>query len=362
MWNLLSNTLMYMKNKKIPKVLINIPQGIGGVANFYECLSTLKSENIVYNHIGKVKRWIAPIHILYNYIVFIFKCFSYDIIMVNPSLSKLCIYRDGIYCYIAKILGKKTVVFWRGFNHEYFNNVVRNKYVGFLNKTLFKADHTMVLGESILAALNSIGCNTPYSVHTTVLPSEFQLKSPRIFRDDKFVILFLARLEISKGIMEALNAYSILKERFPHINLVIAGDGKAMRAVRQKITSENLKDITILGHITGESKYEAYRNADMYFFPSYYEGMPNSMLEAMGMALPVVTSSVGAITDFFENNKMGYMIDDIKNVDCYVEAITKLITLPNKENISKYNYIYAQRMFIDKVVISRIESTLNTII
>lgn len=351
-----------MKNKQVSRILINIPKGIGGVSNFYECLSTLKSENIVYNHIGRVIRYIAPIHIIYNYIIFIFKCFFYDVIVVNPSLSKLCIYRDGIYCYIAKALGKKTVVFWRGFNHEYFNNVVRNKYAGFLNQTLFKADHMMVLGKSILGALNSIGCNTPYSIHTTVLPSEFLLKQKRFFRDDKFTILFLARLEISKGIIEALTAYSILKKRFPHINLVIAGDGKAMSDVRQKIERENLKDITVLGHVTGKSKYEAYRNADMYLFPSYYEGMPNSMLEAMGMALPVVTSNVGAIPDFFENGKMGYMVDDIKNVDCYVEAIAKLITLPNKESISEYNCIYAKRIFIDKVVISRIESTLNSII
>lgn len=356
-----------MKNKA--EILINVPipisnKSIGGIANYYNIVDKKKQIPINYfkpkrhSNNSKVAKLFSVFVYIYNYINFLFILKQYKVVVLNPSMTKSCIYRDSLYFLLAKLLNKKVVVFWRGFNHNYFTSVVKEKYSKLLNKTLLKADHTIVLGKNIYKELNSIGFNSSYSIATTILPEELLLKEKRVFKKDKFTLLFLARLEKDKGIFEALEAYKILKKQFAYINFLIAGSGCAMDIVKRKIEDEKIDDVTLLGHVSGVNKYKAYLEADTYFLPSYYEGMPNSVLEAMGMGLPVVTSNVGALPDIVENGKMGYIINDIKNVDKYVEAITNLIENKQLGKISDYNRNKAKTKFLDKIVVANLESIL----
>jgi len=351
------------------KIIILRPalrQNRGGVGSYYNIVEKL-TDRIDFFNIGKrssCKNWLTQlqsiIYSLTDYIRFIFVLPWYNLVVVNPSMTKNCLYRDSLYIRIAKLFHKKVVVFWRGFNHLYFDNVVKCKYKKLLNNTFFRVDHTIVLGKNIYEALHTIGCNTPYSISTTILTSGLLLRSPKQFKSGKFTILFLARLEKDKGIMEALDCYKIVKHHYPFVDMLIAGSGKAFSDVQTRILEENIPDVKLLGYVSGESKYNAYYHADMYIFPSYYEGMPNSVLEAMGMGLPVVTSKVGGLTDFFEDEKMGYIIDDWK-LERYVKAIFCLIENNNIEQISEYNRSYAKRHFLDYIVVSKFENCLLSI-
>lgn len=160
--------------------------------------------------------------------------------------------------------------------------------------------------------------------------------------------------------MEALDCFKIVKINYPFVDMLIAGSGEILSEVQMRITEENISDVKLLGYVSGEDKYKAYYQADMYLFPSYYEGMPNSVLEAMGMGLPVITSKVGGLIDFFENGKMGYMIDDW-NPEKYAKAISLLIDNNCLEKISDYNRNYAKQHFLDYIVVSKLESCLISV-
>ncbi|WP_418892367.1 glycosyltransferase family 4 protein [Limibacterium fermenti] len=343
-----------------------LKQSKGGVGNYYDIVEKL-TELIDFFRIGKrscMKNKLIQlqsiIYYITDYIRFIFIVPRYSLVVVNPSMTKNCLYRDSLYIRIAKIFHKKVVVFWRGFNHLYFNSVVRDKYKKLLNNTFFQANHTIVLGENIYKSLHEIGCNTPYTVSTTILTSDLLLDSSKQFKPGKFTILFLARLEKDKGIMEALDCYKIVKRDYPFVNMLIAGFGNAFTDVQSRIDNENISDVQLLGNVFGESKYNAYHDADMYLFPSYYEGMPNSVLEAMGMGLPVVTTKVGGIPDFFEDEKMGYIINDC-NPEKFARAIYSLIENDQLEQISEYNRNYAEQHFLDCIVVSKLENCLISI-
>ena len=348
------------------KIIICCPHFkiLGGVSNYYQVFSIKQSINAKLFFIGKRSHKITKlsrIQTAYQYITDYIRFFliiqRYDQLVVNPSMSKLCLHRDALYIRIAKLFRKKVVVFWRGFNHLYFNEVVKHRYQSLLKSTFFRADHTIVLGENIYESLHSIGCNTPYSIHTTIIPSELILRSPKSFTHGKFTILFLARLEKDKGILEAIECYRLVKRIYPFVNMLIAGDGKDFLNIQKFIIEENISDVELLGNVSGESKYNAYYHADLYLFPSYYEGMPNSVLEAMGMGLPVITSKVGGLPDFFENGKMGYMIDDWDSKK-YADAVLRLIEHDNLGEISDYNRNYAKEIFLDDIVISKLEKCL----
>jgi glycosyltransferase involved in cell wall biosynthesis len=85
--------------------------------------------------------------------------------------------------------------------------------------------------------------------------------------------------------------------------------------------------------------------ADLFFFPSYGEGMPIVVLEAMLYGLPVVSRPVGGLPDLIENDRTGYLVDSL-DAEAFVEPILTLIR--NKDlyrNISQYNHQYALKHF-----------------
>jgi glycosyltransferase involved in cell wall biosynthesis len=152
-------------------------------------------------------------------------------------------------------------------------------------------------------------------------------------------------VEIYKGIYELIEAYGLLKLKYPKMKLTIAGNGHELENVVKHIEMNNYIDIIISGYLTGDAKYELLASGNLFVFPSYSEGMPNAVLEGMAVGLPIVTTKVGGLNDFFENGIMGSYIE-IKNVNSIVKEISHLYENQELRNtISKYNIKFAFEKF-----------------
>lgn len=94
----------------------------------------------------------------------------------------------------------------------------------------------------------------------------------------------------------------------------------------------------------------------IYILPTYHgEGMPHSLLEAMGFGLPVITRPVGGVIDFFEHGKMGY-ITESKDPAVLAELIENLIEDAElRREMAIYNFKYAQQRFLSSEVVKRLE-------
>ncbi len=110
-------------------------------------------------------------------------------------------------------------------------------------------------------------------------------------------LLFIGRLVEDKGIFELLEAVRIVRRTLP-VRLVVAGMGPAEGEVRRRLGLLGLTDcVELRGYVTGAALDSAYKQADAFVLPSYREGFPLVVMEAMDYGLPVVTTPIRGCAD-----------------------------------------------------------------
>jgi glycosyltransferase involved in cell wall biosynthesis len=241
---------------------------------------------------------------------------QYDLVHLNPSFNYGALVRDAVFLRMAKIWKKKTLVFFRGFNLDHVRFV--DKYFCKLFIAAYgSTDCFAVLASDFKNRLLSWGFTQPVFVETTLVDDEFvntfsiSDRMRRIAGRRKTNLLFLSRIVKEKGVIETLQAFKLLSERYQSLSLTIAGDGPYLNeAVRFAEETGLQEKISFVGHVDGDSKKEVLTNSDIYIFPSYTEGMPNSVLEAMAFGLPVVVTPVGGLKDIVKNGEHGFLLPE----------------------------------------------------
>lgn len=121
-------------------------------------------------------------------------------------------------------------------------------------------------------------------------------------------VLFLGRIRDKKGVFDLLEAMVAVHRAIPAARLVLAGDGEVERA-RARAVELGLGDVVQLpGWIDGDAKFEALRQSWVMALPSYFEGFPIGVLEAMAMGSLVVATRVGGIPDVIRHGENGLLL------------------------------------------------------
>jgi glycosyltransferase involved in cell wall biosynthesis len=313
--------------------------------------------DVLYNYVGS-RRYIPGFLIFpLDLVKFIFKCLfkKIDLVVINPSLNRNAIIREAIYLRTAYLLNKKTIVFWHGWLPEMVEKI--NKNSNWFVSKFSKSSNHIVLAESFKNDLIRWGVKCPIYISTTKVDDDL-IAGFDLYKKQKktFTILFLSRIEVYKGIFIVLEAYKQLYEKHLNINLLVVGDGTQLNSAKDFSIKNGLKNIHFLGNLNGKELSDAFQEASIYVLPTYSEGMPTSVLEAMAFGLPVITRPVGGINDFFEEGKMGYLIESM-NPEEYAKKISHLIE--NKSIVHDtglYNYKYANSNFLASKVVMKLES------
>ncbi|HEX2197673.1 MAG TPA: glycosyltransferase family 4 protein [Burkholderiales bacterium] len=144
------------------------------------------------------------------------------------------------------------------------------------------------------------------SVRATVLPSPVVMAPPAAGARPN-LILFLGRLHADKGIYDLLDAVSQLRGAVPDVRLVCAGAGERV-AVAQYAEHLGIADaVKFTGWVGPSGKRALLESAAVFALPSYAEGMPMSLLEAMAAGVPAVTSPVGGIPEVLVDGTSGLL-------------------------------------------------------
>jgi len=163
----------------------------------------------------------------------------------------------------------------------------------------------------------------------------------------KIAFFMLGRLLYSKGVMEYLQAAKIVKGLYPEVRIMLLGKfvhGMA-DAIPEKDIIPYIEDGTIelFGETNDVRPY--YHQTSVFVLPSYREGTPRSVLEAMSMGRPIITSDSPGCRETVIDGENGFLIP-IKDANKLAQAMIKFIDNPDLvEKMGQCSYDYCSKKF-----------------
>jgi glycosyltransferase involved in cell wall biosynthesis len=157
-------------------------------------------------------------------------------------------------------------------------------------------------------------------------PEAFQPRRP--IAGDVFHILCVGRLAPAKGQAILLAAVARLVERGRHVHADLAGDGPDRSALEKEAARLNVaRSVTFHGAVNQDRVRELLSRADVFVLPSFAEGVPVSLMEAMAMEIPCVSTIIAGIPELIESGEDGILVP-ASDSDLVAGAIEKLIEDP----------------------------------
>ena len=283
--------------------------------------------------------------------------YSFKIIVNKPKViiifvaDKLSAIEKGLMIIIAKRLNKSVMIFPRAgaLINQYNKNLLFQKYIKY---TFSKADIFLCQGfsfrEFAIKKLNFDQKDTKIIPNWTAKPEYIAIGKNRNYlgKDDYPRILFLGWLEDFKGIKEILEASYILKKKGYTFRIVMAGDGSKKNYIVEFINKYNLKEFIYLeGWVDDKQKISLLEKSNIFILPSWNEGFPNALIEAMSAGLACIVTKVGMIPDFVEDQKNCLLIQP-KNIKAIVYSFEKLfIDHQLRQKIAQNGFLYANLNF-----------------
>ena len=134
------------------------------------------------------------------------------------------------------------------------------------------------------------------------------LQKNEFHADGKIVFINVARLSEQKNHSRLIDAFNLLRSDFSNIELLLVGEGEKRFEIESKVKKLHLEDnIKLLGNRT--NVYNLLNSADVFVLSSDYEGIPMSVIEAMGTGLPIVSTNVGGLSDLITDGVEGFLTE-----------------------------------------------------
>ena len=238
----------------------------------------------------------------------------------NFPLTVFGILRDTIFLHFAK--GHKTVVHVHGGNYLMADR--KPWIINALLKHLFRKDAQFI----VLSELEKEKLVHDYNIRNiSVLPNCPDLSDAKSFVREAnatrpLTIGYLGRICKDKGMQELLDACIALKEQNIGFKLKIAGKEDSPEFIPKfRLCLED--KFEYCGVVSGVEKSEFLKSLDIFALPSYYEGLPMSLLESMSFGVAPVCTNVGSIGEVVKDGKNGLFVGEYSSQDI-VTQISKL--------------------------------------
>lgn len=137
-------------------------------------------------------------------------------------------------------------------------------------------------------------------------------------------VLFLGWIIREKGVYDLADAIPSVLSEFPDALFTIAGNKEVLK-LKEQLARRGLENSTeVLGWVDGQQKIDLLRTSWTLVLPSYTEGVPNVILEAMASRLPIVTTPVGGIPDVLQDEQTALFIEP-GDVAAIADALKRLL-------------------------------------
>lgn len=240
------------------------------------------------------------------------------------TASRTSFYRKSLFALLAVLARRPYVLhlhgggFLRFFADE--SGLWSRRYIRWV---FDRARVVLVLSQGWAAAIRQVTQNPRVRVLPNPVVVPRQTASPNAGKR----LVFLGRVEAEKGVAELIQAVSRLGAAHPEVELVLAGDQPAEWAEAYARSLGVDGRLRFVGWVTGERKAAVFYEANVFVLPSYHEGLPMSLLEAMAWGLPVVATAVGGIPDVVVQGRHGYLVPP-RDTQALTLALDRLLSDP----------------------------------
>jgi len=239
---------------------------------------------------------------------------------------------------LARLLKKPVFLFaaqnpFTSAGGSLFKMLMKQLYRSACALAMLFASRIVVESASVKSALPKVVPGEKVYIAPVFVPETFRVLTP--FREREPVIGYVGAITERKGVLEFARAMGkVLNER-ADIKLFIIGEGPCYDIVKRMLRDQGVLRKTMLKGWVEYSELPRYLNQlKLLVLPSYSEGLPNIVLEAMACGTPVLASPVGAIPDVIKDGKNGFILPSHSPEDI-AKAILQIIERDDLETISQ---------------------------
>ena len=234
----------------------------------------------------------------------------------------------GLFALIGKIAGKKVIIAPRS---GYIKQEIEEKkrISTFIYRVFNAVDYTICQGQNwkdMFTAASKVDARK-FVVIENWINHENYISANRAEKPAGSVvkILFLSWVIEEKGIFDLIEAAREVVILNKNVLFIIGGNGTALAEAQKRVNDYQLNNyFDFRGWVKYQDKFDILQEVDIYTLPSYFEGFPNSLLEAMASGLPVVATPVGSIESIVKHGVNGLLVE-MKNSQQIAQSLSTLI-------------------------------------
>ena len=261
----------------------------------------------------------------------------------------------------ARLLCKRTVYIDIGSITNTVEQEYKNMFLGFgLIRTFgFLEKLQYIYSEQVV--VYSPRCIEPkflkYKTKISAVPRQFlnfdKFAFQKQLKERDSVVGYIGRFEAEKGTLNFIDAIPLILRVMSNATFLVGGDGKLRGMMEDYLERENLNSkVELTGWISRDDLPKHLNELKMLVLPSYSEGLPNIMLEAMACGTPVVATTVGGIQDVIKDGETGFIMEN-NSPECIAENVIRALYHPDLENIAKNARALVEREFTYEAAVEK---------
>lgn len=248
-----------------------------------------------------------------------------EVVHLNVPLDRKGYWRDLAYAIVARSLGRRVVnqVHGGAMPQEFFRGNALLTWI--LRRFLVSSDVVTVLSSAELAAYRAFDSRMNVHLVPNAIDPAGLADQRRSYNTDRPLrLVYVGRLVRTKGLFEIVDALMELKRAGREFTLSLAGSGPDVGELMAAAQKADVKDrVRFLGSVFAADKYRLWLESDVFVFPSYMEGLPYSLLEAMAAGCVPITTPVAAIPDVVRDGEHGLFVP-VRDAGALASAVAAL--------------------------------------
>ncbi|MCQ2094875.1 MAG: glycosyltransferase family 4 protein [Bacteroidaceae bacterium] len=281
-------------------------------------------------HFAKIWRFVG------SYFIMLWKLLThrYDLVYLAVTVHGIGFLKDCPYMLMARLFCRNRLI--------HHHNKGMAPYAGrfpynWLMPMAYRGAKVMLLSERLYEDISGVVKREDIIICPNGLKEAPKADGLNIEkRDDRVEILYLSNLVGSKGVFVLLDALARLKERGVVFHSSFVGGmskSVSVESFSAALAERGLtEDVAYLGTRFGDDKWRCMYGADLYVLPSMDDCLPLTVIEAMQVGLPVVTTDMGAIPDLVVDGVNGFVISSRKLI---VESGGRYLDWEPSEDIAR---------------------------